>query len=79
MPYGNVENAKPGTPIYSCTVGMVMCRQVGEVGTVLPGEIQFKNPKRDTLIRGVLVELKMTDTDAATDEVLFVGGEPLGF
>jgi hypothetical protein len=46
---------------------------------VLPGEIQFKNPHRDTQVRGQMVELKMTDSDAATDEVLFIGGEPLGF
>ncbi len=79
VPYGNLDNAKPGTTVYACDVGMVWCRQVGSVGTVLPGEVQFKNPKRDTLIRGQLVELQLTDGDAATDEVLFVGGEPLGF
>ena len=79
VPYGNLENAKIGTPLYACDVGMVWCHQVGTVGAVLPGEVQFKNPKRDTLIRGQLVELQMTDSDAATEEMLFVGGEPLGF
>jgi hypothetical protein len=79
VPYGNLENAKVGTPLYACDVGMVWCHQVGTVGAVLPGEVQFKNPKRDTLIRGQLVELQMTDSDAATEEMLFVGGEPLGF
>jgi hypothetical protein len=79
VPYGNLENAKVGTPLYACDVGMVWCHQVGTVGAVLPGEVQFKNPKRDTLIRGQLVELQLTDSDAATEEMLFVGGAPLGF
>ena len=79
VPYGNLENAKVGTPLYACNVGMVMCREVGTVEAILPGEIQFKNPHRDTQVRGQMVELQMTDSDAATDEVLFVGGEPLGF
>jgi hypothetical protein len=79
VPYGNLDNAKAGTPVYACSVGMVWCHEVGKVQTVLPGEIQFKNPKRDTVIRGQLVELQMNENDAATDEVLFVGGEPLGF
>lgn len=79
VPYGNLENAKPGTTLYSCKVNMVWCHEAGEVLQVLPGEIQFKNPHRDATVRGQMVELKLTDSDAATDEVLFVGGEPLGF
>ena len=79
VPYGNMDNAKVGTSLYACKVGMVWCREVGSVLAILPGEIQFKNPHRDAQVRGQMVELKMTDGDAATDEVLFVGGEPLGF
>jgi len=45
----------------------------------LPGEIQFKHPRRDTIVRGQMVELRLSDTSAGEDDVLFVGGQPLGF
>jgi len=79
VPYGNMDNAKPGTALVSCKVGMVYCHEVGKVLAVLPGEIQFKNPHRDAQVRGQMIELSLDDSDAATDEVLFVGGAPLGF
>ena len=45
---------------------------------VLRGEITFKHPHRDQMLRGQMVELRMTDPDAATDDVMFVGSRPLG-
>ena len=58
---------------------MMLCYKVGEVVEVLPGEVQFKHPHRDKIMRGQLVELKLDaeDADAAADDVLFVGGKPL--
>jgi hypothetical protein len=79
VPYGNLENVEQGTSVYACRVGMVICRHVGEVFQVLPGEVQFKHPHRDKMLRGQLVELKLDDDEpeAAADDVLFVGGRPL--
>jgi hypothetical protein len=79
VPYGNLENVEQGTSVYACRVGMVICRHVGEVLEVLPGEVQFKHPHRDKMLRGQLVELKLDDDEleAAADDVLFVGGRPL--
>jgi hypothetical protein len=79
VPYGNLSNLKKGTGLYACKVGMVFCYHVGEVLEVLPGEVQFKHPHRDKMLRGQILELKLDkeDSDAASDEVLFAGGKPL--
>ena len=78
VPYENVAHVEAGTPLYACRIGMIVCRQVGKVIAVLPGEVQFKHPKRDAQQRGQLVELAVTDPEAARDTVLFGGGAPLG-
>jgi hypothetical protein len=81
VPYGNLSNVEKGTSVYACRVGMVVCRHIGDVLEVLPGEVQFKHPQRDRMLRGQMVELKLDaeDADAASDDVLFVGGKPLFF
>jgi hypothetical protein len=78
VPYGNLENTKPGTALYACRIAMVWCHEVGTVVEVLPGEVTFKHPKRDTMLRGQMVELKLDDASAGESDVLFAGGRPLG-
>jgi len=78
VPYKNLENVKAGTPLYACRAGFLVCRQVGTVLEVLRGEITFKHPHRDQMLRGQMVELRLTDAEAATDDVMFVGNRPLG-
>jgi hypothetical protein len=78
VPYGNLEEAQPGTPVFACRLSFVICREVGVVKEVIPGEQSFKHPRRDAQVRGQLVELKLTDKGADQDDVLFVGGKPLG-
>ncbi len=79
VPYANLSNLKKGTGLYACKLGMVFCYHVGDVLDVLPGEVQFKHPHRDKVLRGQIVELKLDkeDADAASDDVLFAGGKPL--
>ncbi len=79
VPYGNLKNIEKGTSLYACKVGMVFCHHVGDVLEVLPGEVQFKHPQRDKMLRGQMVELKLDveNPGAASDDVLFVGGKPL--
>ena len=79
VPYDNLREVKAGTPLYSCGLEMVWCRQVGSVLEVLPGEVTFKHPHRDKQVRGQLVELRLDVASAAQDDVLFAGGAPLGF
>jgi len=79
VPYGNLSHVDKGTDVYACKLGMVFCYHVGEVLEVLPGEVQFKHPHRDRMLRGQMVEMKLDedDADAAAGDVLFVGGKPL--
>ncbi|HEU0036259.1 MAG TPA: hypothetical protein VFQ53_36855 [Kofleriaceae bacterium] len=81
VPYGNLSNVKPGNALYACRAGMIICRKVGEILEVLPGEVQFKHPHRDKVLRGQMVEIKLdaNDSDAAADDVLFAGGKPFLF
>ena len=37
------------------------------------------SPRGGKTERGLMVELKLTDADAARDDVLFAGDKPLGF
>jgi len=78
VPYGNLENTKPGAPLYACKLAMVWCHEVGTVVEVLPGEVTFKHPKRDTMLRGQMVELHLDDASAGESDVLFSGGRPMG-
>jgi hypothetical protein len=81
VPYGNLDNAKKGTDLYACKVAMVFCRKVGAVVDILPGEVQFKHPRRDKLVRGRMIELKLDSDElaAAEDDILFAGSKPFWF
>lgn len=77
VPYENLHNADKGTPLYACRMSMIWCRKVGEVLDVLPGEVQVKHPKRDDLLRGRMIEMRMDEPEAAYKDVLFLGDAPL--
>jgi|HubBroStandDraft_6_1064221.scaffolds.fasta_scaffold06125_7 hypothetical protein len=79
VPYDNLDSAQAGTALYACRLGMIVCRRVGTVLEVLPGEVQFKHPHNDTLLRGQMLELHMDDAGAAKNEVLFLGDKPMWF
>jgi len=79
VPYGNLSHVSRGAPLYACKLGMIVCHHVGKVIEILPGEVQFKHPHRDNGLRGQMVEVALdaAETDAAADDVLFVGGKPV--
>jgi len=78
VPYSNLDNAAKGTPLYACKLSMLWCHQVGKVLDVLPGEVLVKQPNRDSMVRGRMIEMQVTDASAAQEEVLFAGRKPLG-
>ncbi len=77
VPYGNLENAQPGTPLYQCTLTLVWCRQVGRVGRALQGEVSLKHPVRQMQMRGVMVELELNEERWAREQLLHLGRPPL--
>lgn len=78
VPYTNLDDVTPGTVLYGCTFAMVWCHPVGSVVQLLPGEVELRHPHRDSQVRGQMVEIRLADPDAAHDDVMFVGGKPLG-
>ncbi|MGZ3458279.1 MAG: hypothetical protein ACXU86_07180, partial [Archangium sp.] len=77
VPYENLENAGPGTPLYRCALRLLWCQEVGRVGHPLRGEVTYKHPVRQTLLRGVMVELELRDEHWAHEELLHLGRPPL--
>jgi hypothetical protein len=77
VPYQNLRNAQPGTRLYGCSWGLIMCSRIGKILTLLDGEVQESHPHDDSLQRGVLVEIELTDPKAAENPVLFAGAKPL--
>jgi hypothetical protein len=77
VPYDNLENAPAGTPLYQCALRLLWCREVGVVGHPLQGEVTVKHPVRQTLLRGVMVELQLQDERWAHEELLHLGRPPL--
>jgi hypothetical protein len=79
VPYENLDNVKAGTPLYSCSVGLFFCRNVGQVVEVLGGELSVKHPLHNNMLRGQSVQVQLTDVRAAEHRVLFAGGRPILF
>ncbi len=70
VPYGNLENARPGTPLYQCALQLLWCQKVGEVGHPLEGEVNVKHPVRQEYMRGVMVELELENEHWAQEQLL---------
>jgi hypothetical protein len=77
VPYDNLDGVAKGEPLYRCALEFVFCSEAGKVVDILPGEVTFKHPHREKIVRGRLVEIDLGKTDAAQEDVLFVGGRPL--
>lgn len=78
MPYDPKSTVKSGTAVYNCLVGILICREVGQVVDVYPNELVFENPLSKTNTRGFVVQLKVTD-EAMRTKALLVGRKPLLF
>lgn len=77
VPYQNLVNVKLGTKLYSCAWGLVLCSRVGRVTATIDGEVQNTHPHDDSIQRGTMVEIELTDPKAEGESVLFAGGKPL--
>ena len=77
VPYENLENAQPGTPLYACAAKLLWCHQVGVVGEALEGEVSVKHPIRQHFLRGVMVVLQLQDSASAHEALLHLGRPPI--
>lgn len=76
VPYDNLSEARPGTSLYRCSWGLVNCVEVGKVLSVLDGEVTERHPEKDKVLRGVMIEMQLSDERAGQDNVLFAGSKP---
>ena len=76
VPYQNLSSVHPGVTLYACDWGLIKCHSAGKVLQQLDGEVQDVHPHDDSVQRGVMVEIDLTDPDAATENVLFAGSKP---
>lgn len=74
----NLRSLKLGTPLYGCIWGLVWCRKVGTVKAVLDGEVQDIHPHDESIQRGLMLEVDVSDWGAG-ETVLFAGSKPLWF
>ncbi|HEX4420110.1 MAG TPA: hypothetical protein VH165_19480 [Kofleriaceae bacterium] len=74
----NLKNVKIGSPLYGCAWGVVWCKKVGTVKAVLDGEVQDIHPHDESIQRGLMVEVDVSEW-GASETVLFAGGKPLWF
>jgi hypothetical protein len=79
VPYDNQASATPGSDIYDCYLNMIVCRKVGTVKQIFPGEQQATHPIFKTQIRGFLIEMDLDHPQSAMSKTLFMGGKPLLF
>ncbi|MFZ5893501.1 MAG: hypothetical protein ACOY0T_20740 [Myxococcota bacterium] len=76
VPYDNQNRAQPGRPVFECVLQLLVCRRVGQIKTVLDGEVMGKHPVYGTDLRGEYVELEV-EGNAMHSRVLHVGRPPL--
>ena len=79
VPYTNVGQTHPGTPVYGCSLGIIFCRPVGQVAEVLDGEVVDKHPFFNKELRGLFVRVEFQNSKWDRNQVLFLGRAPLWF
>jgi chaperonin cofactor prefoldin len=77
--YDGAEYVGLAKPVYSCYLGMVVCHRVGYVTAIFTEEETAQNPLFKTTMRGFLIQLNLTEPEAAKQKVLFIGHKPLLF
>ncbi|MFN0191352.1 MAG: hypothetical protein ACKVP5_05150, partial [Aestuariivirga sp.] len=79
VPYSNSHSFAPGTPLYSCSLSILLCHEAGKVGQPIPGEVNAVHPFFGKPIRGVFVETQLDDPDAASEEIIHAERPPFFF
>jgi hypothetical protein len=56
---------------------MIVCRRVGTVSQIFPGEETAIHPIFKTNIRGFLMQMNLDHPDSAKSKTVFLGRKPL--
>lgn len=79
VPYDNRANAVADSAIYDCYLNMILCRKVGSVKQIFPGEEQAIHPIFKTQIRGFLIQMNLDHSESAKSKTVFLGRKPMLF
>ncbi|HKI00305.1 MAG TPA: hypothetical protein VJ999_14475 [Candidatus Sulfotelmatobacter sp.] len=79
VPYDNQANAVAGSPVFDCYLNMAVCRKVGTVKQIFPGEEQAIHPIFKTQIRGFLAQMNLDHPESAKSRTVFLGRKPMLF
>jgi hypothetical protein len=79
VPYDNQAQAVIGTSVYDCYLNMILCRHVGTVKAIFPGEEQAIHPIFKTQIRGFMIQMNLDHPDSARSKTVFLGRKPILF
>lgn len=79
VPYDNQARAIVGSSIYDCYLNMVLCRHVGTVKAIFPGEEQAIHPIFKTQIRGFMIQMTLDHAESAKSKTVFLGSKPVLF
>jgi hypothetical protein len=73
VPYTQLEGVASGAPVYACLWGIVLCKEVGTVSEVVPGEVSLSDPW-GAPARGQYAVLDLHDHESARAKILRVRG-----
>ncbi len=79
VPYDDQAYAQVGSAVYDCYLNMIVCRKVGMVKQIFPGEEQAIHPIFKTQIRGFLIEMNLDHPESAKSKTVFLGRKPVLF
>ncbi len=79
VPYDNRANAVGGSAVYDCYLNMILCRKVGTVKQIFPGEEQAIHPIFKPQIRGFLIQMNLDHAESAKSKTVFLGRKPVLF
>lgn len=79
VPYDNQDGVAVNADVYGCWLSMVICHKVGVVKGIFHDEEKAAHPIFKTDMRGFLIQLDLTDSEAAKNKTLFIGHKPFRF
>jgi uncharacterized coiled-coil protein SlyX len=79
VPDANASNYRPGMPLYTCRLLLVMCSQTGKTGQMLAENAGEAHPLFGNPVAGAYVEAIVSDKAQPRGALVHAGGKPLFF
>lgn len=77
IPYQNMDGVKDGTPVYSCSLKIILCQKSGVIRRIYDAEVYANHPVFKTPMKGRFVGVDFIDASSSEAEVVYIGKRPL--